>query len=461
MVVGSFSQETDVVVIGGGPGGYSAAFRAAELGQRVTIVDSRDALGGTCLHEGCIPSKSLLHAVQCIRQAGHAKEFGITFGEPQIDVDALRGSVQATIGQLTKGLGGLAKKLSVEPVTGLATFDDSRNVTVTNGNTMRLHFRRAIIATGSQPREHEALPWSMTRVWTPPQSMAVPSVPKTMLVVGENYMAVEIAMIYAGLGSQVTLMTQQPRLLPDADEDLVRPLLRSIKGELAELCTGCRVRGADESGDALTVRYEGEAQPKRDTFDAAVVAIGQQARLDRLGLEKTSARLREDGFVQVDEQMRTTDARIFAVGDVTGPDLLADKAIAQGRIAAEVAAGWDSMFDAQVIPMVVFTDPNIAWCGVTETAAKRMGRAVTVKKTPWGASGRAAGMHRTEGLTKLICADGSELVIGVGIVGANAAEMIGEAALAIEMGATATDLALTIHPHPTTCELISETARNA
>ncbi len=460
MVVGSFSQETDVVVIGGGPGGYSAAFRAAELGQRVTIVDDRDALGGACLHDGCIPSKTLLHAVQCIRQAERAKDFGITFGAPTIDIDALRESLSGTVKQLARGLSGLATKLKVESVSGLAKFDDSRNVTVTNGNTTRLHFRRAIIATGTLDREHEVLPFSMQCVWRPSDAMHLPEVPERMLVIGNEYSAVEIAMIYAGLGSQVTLVTECERVLPDADEDLVRPLVRTMKNELSELCFGCLVTGVDETDAGMHVRYEATTPPSRELFDVIVNVTGRAGRTDKLGLEKTSVRRGDDGFLQIDEQLRTTDPRIFAVGDVTGPGFLADKAIAQGRVAAEVAAGWESGFDAQAVPMVVFTDPNVAWCGVTEAAAKQAGRAITVKKTPWGASGRAASMKRTEGMTKIICDEASEFVIGVGIVGPNAAEMIGEAALAIEMGATVTDLALTIHPHPTTCELLSETARN-
>jgi len=459
MVVGSFSQETDLLIIGGGPGGYSAAFRAAELGVKTTIVDRREALGGVCLHEGCIPSKTLLHAVQCIRQAETARSFGISFSQPDIDLDELRQWVQRTVATLAKGLGGIGKKLKVEQATGIAHFDDSRNVTVTNGDTVRLRFRRAVIATGSKAKEHPLLTFDLPGVWKPTEAVQLPSVPKSLLIVGENYMSIELACIYAGLGSDVTLVTESDRLLPAADEDLLRVALRSLKDELTEICTGVSVIDVEANDDGVHLKFSGDNQPKRSDFDAVIVSIGQVGNVDGLALNTTQVKMTDDDFVTIDEQMRTTDPRIFAVGDVTGPDLLADKAIAQGRVCAEVAAGWDSVFDARVIPMVAFTEPNIAWAGLTEQTAKAEGRAISVRKIPWGASGRAAGMKRTEGMTKLICEKDSELVLGVGIVGTNAAEMIGEAALAIEMGATITDLAATVHPHPTTCELISEAAR--
>lgn len=461
MVVGSFSQETDLLVIGGGPAGYSCAFRAAELGLKTAIVDTRELLGGVCLHEGCIPSKTLLNAVQCIHQAMRAQSFGITFGEPAVDVDQLRDWVSTTVEQLAKGLTGIRKKLDVEQAVGIAHFDDARNVTVTNGNTARLRFRRAVVATGSKPKEHPVLRFDLPNVWTPNTAVTLPRVPKSLLVCGENYMAVELACVYAGLGSEVTIVTSEPRLLPSADEDLMRVLMRSLRHELTEIRPGVSIENVDATDDAVSVTFAGEQTPQRTRFDAAIVSIGQRGNVDGLALEQTSVAAGDDGFIAVNEQLRTNNPRILAAGDVTGPDLLADKAIAQGRVAAEVAAGWDSVFDPRVVPMVAFTDPNIAWCGLTERAAKNEGRNISVKTIPWGASGRAASMKRTEGVTKLICDHDSELVLGIGIVGANAAEMIGEAALAIEMGATVTDLAATIHPHPTTCELLSEAAQQA
>lgn len=459
MVVGEFTQEADVVIIGGGPGGYSTAFCAAELGASVTIVDDRPALGGVCLHEGCIPSKTLLHAVQLIRSAKRAAAFGIEFDEPKLNINTLRASVNEVIDQLAKGLAGLCKKNKVEIVTGAAHFDDSRSITVANGNITRLRFRRAVVATGSRPVTHSNISFDTPGVMSAMQAMHLERVPKTMLVVGDNYKAIETASIYAGLGSEVTLVTEGARFLPDADEDIVRPLMRVLADELTETCAEARIEKAEQTKGGVKVSIAGKVKPKRDTFDAVVVAIGQQANVSSLKLETTGVKLRDDGFIAVDDQLRTSDPRIFAVGDVTGPDLLADKAIAQGRVCGEVIAGHESHFDARVVPMVVFTDPNVAWCGLTETSAKRDGREITIKKIPWGASGRAAGMKRTDGMTKLITEKGSEFVLGVGIVGANAAEMIGEAALAIEMGATVTDLAATIHPHPTTCELLSDAAR--
>lgn len=459
MVVGEFTQEADVVIIGGGPGGYSAAFRAAELGASVTIVDDRPALGGVCLHEGCIPSKTLLYAVQLLRNAKRASAFGIEFGEPKLNINTLRAAVQQTVDQLAKGLAGLCRKHKIELITGTAHFDDSRSLTVANGNITRLRFRRAVIATGSTATAHDKLPFDLPGVLSPAAAMRLENIPKTMLVVGDDYKAVEIASIYAGLGCEVTLVTERGRILADADDDIIRPLARALSEELTEMCTEVQIESVEASGERVKVAMSGATKPSRDTFDAVVATAGQQANVSSLRLEKTSVRVGEDGFIEVQDQLRTSDARIFAVGDVTGRELLADKAIAQGRVCGEVLAGWDSYYDARVVPMVVFTDPNVAWCGLTETAAKEQGRAIAIKKMPWGASGRAAGMRRTEGMTKLICEEDSEFVLGVGIVGTNAAEMIGEAALAIEMGATITDLAATIHPHPTTCELLSDAAR--
>ena len=461
MVVGEFTQETDVVIIGGGPGGYTCAFRAAELGVKTLIVDAHQsgALGGVCLHDGCIPSKTLLHAAEVINLAAFADEMGVTFAKPHVDLKALLKWKDGAVKKLAAGLDAMCRKHGVERLQGTAHFEDSRHLAIVGGNVPRVKFRRAVIAVGSPPVPDEVLPFSVS-VWTPQQAVHFAhGVPKSLLVVGSHYQAVELASVYAALGCKVTLVDEAEQLLPDADGDLVRPLDKRLDDVLDDIAMGVRIKEAKIDKHGLTVSFEGDGAPKPSKFDAAIVCLGNLANVNGLELANTGAQLTDDGFVQIDDKLRTADQRIFAVGDVSGPPLLADKAIPQGRVCGEVLAGWGSIYDPRNVPTTVFTDAQIAWCGLTEQQAKDQGYTHSIAKIPWGASGRAVGMGRSEGVTKIIFDPDTQLVLGVGLCGPHACEMIAEGALAIEMGAVLTDLAHTIHPHPTMSELISDAAR--
>ena len=446
MVVGEFTQECDLLIIGAGPGGYAAAFRAAELGQSVTIVDSRSDLGGVCLHEGCIPSKTLLHIARQIREAEAAAQFGIMFQQPKIDLDAIRAWLDKTVAMLAKGLDSKAKKLGIQRLTGTARFDDGKNVSIAGGSVPRVKFRRCIIATGSTQAQIEELPGDSLTVLSPQQALTISTLPAKLLIVGHDYMAVELAMIYAALGSAVTLATSQATLLPEVDADIRRPLERRLKEQLAALSTNVE-RPTELAND--------------DSFDAVIVSERRVGNTSSLNLNAADVTVDVSGFIVVDETMRTGNPRIFAVGDVTGLPQLADLALAQGKISAEVIAGQPSVFDARSIPHVIFTDPEIAWCGLTESQAKRDDVPHAIAKLPWGASGRAVGMGRHDGLTKVIYDPETQVIDGIGLVGSGVSEMIGEASLAIEMGTTLEDLAATIHPHPTRVELLADAANAA
>lgn len=461
MVVGEFTQEAELVIIGAGPGGYAAAFRAAELGVQVAVVDERDAWGGVCLHAGCIPSKTLLHLAEIAGLADTAPLFGIKYSRPDLDVGKMRDWVKLSVDRLAAGLAGRAKKLGVELIKGRAHFEDEKHLAVVGGSVPRIKFRRAIVATGSVPKAHIRLPFDSDHVWSPRESMELPEIPERLLVVGSGYMAAELATIYAGLGSHVTMASDQPQLLPSADPDLQRPLLKKIEKLFAATLLEASVEAVDETSGGLKVTLRSAGADAVAEFDRAIVCLGQQPNLDDLNIDVLRLSQKGEGFLSVDEQMHTNHPRIFAVGDVTGHPLLADRALRQGRVAAEVIAGWNSAMDARAIPVTVFTDPQLAWCGLTEAEAQASSHNYRVQKVPWGASGRAVGMARTDGLTKLIYEPDTKLILGIGMVGAGAAEMISEAALAIEMGAELTDLAETIHPHPTMSELLSTAAETA
>lgn len=458
MVVGEFSQEADLVVIGGGPGGYSAAFRAAELGVSTTIIDNRDALGGVCLHEGCVPSKTLLHVAEVIDSASRAEEFGIRFGTPAIDLDAVRAWRTRTVTTLSKGLEATRRKHDVQHVQGIASFDDSRTLTLREAAIPRLRFRRAIIAAGTHAVPFPGLPFDDGLVITPGDAMSIQRVPETMLVVGGDYHTVEIALIYASLGTAVTIACPEASVLHEIDDDLVRPLLKTLRARLAAVHVNVTPERVEAAGSGVGVRL---GDDRVETFDLVCGQMTERGNVESLGLERTKATVDDSGFVVVDDQMRTNDPRLFAVGDITGHPLLADCAIHQGRVAAEVIAGHHSGYDARAVPHVVFTEPQLAWCGLLEKQAAAEGIPITVTKTPWGASGRAVGIGRPHGLTKVISDPDTGLVLGIGLVGPHASEMVAEAALAIEMGADVVDLAHTIHPHPTMSELLSDTARLA
>lgn len=458
MVVGELTEQTDVLVIGGGPGGYVAAFRAADLGLQVTLVDRSPLLGGVCLREGCIPSKALLHAAHLVENAAEAAAWGITFAPPQIDVAKLRGWKQSVVERLCGGINTLAKKRQVRVVQGAAVFEDSRTVRIEGGDVARLKFKHAIIATGSRPK---TLPAKIM----PPEcfvdstgALELPDIPKTLCVVGGGYIGLELGQVYAALGSEVTVIEALDRILTGCDDDLARPLAARLKKQFAAIHTGAAIESTRKKDGRVEITFAKAGKSETLRFDRVLVSVGRQPNSDGLGLEHTKVTVNAAGFIEVDEARRTSDKRIFAIGDVAGNPMLAHKASREGIVAAEVIAGHPAAFDARAIPAVVYTSPEVAWCGVTEAEAKERGVEIKVGKFPWGASGRAIAMGRPEGLTKIIADAGNGRVLGVGIVGEHAGDLIAEAVLAIEMGAEVGDLAMTIHPHPSTSETMMEAA---
>lgn len=457
MVVGEFTQETDLLVIGGGPGGYTAAFRAAELGVKTTIVDATGKLGGVCLHEGCIPSKTLLNVAETLHLAKSATQFGVHFKEPTIDLDEMRAFKSGVVEKLTGGLDGLCKKHGIERIEGRAHFENGRHVAIPGGKVPRIRFRKALIATGSRPVRLPKIEADSPRVIDSTGALELAKLPGSLLVIGGGYIGLELGQVYAALGSAVTLVEMMPQIIPGADADLVRPLERRMKADLDELVLGAEVTGMTETKDGIDVAFGGKKQPKRTTFDRVLVAVGRRPNSD-LGLDKTDVKVNDRGFIEVDSQFRTADRRIFAIGDVIGDPMLAHKAVHEGKIAADVIAGQENFDDHRAIPCVVFTDPEVAWAGLTETDAKKASIPYVAKKIPWSASGRAVAMGRTGGMTKILFDGENGAVLGVGLVGPHAGEMIAEAALAIEMGATDIDLNETVHPHPTLSEMTGEVA---
>jgi len=457
MVVGEFTQETDLLVIGGGPGGYSAAFRAAKLGVQTTIVEERGPLGGVCLHVGCIPSKTLLSMAEMVTMADHAREFGLEFQKPKIQLEGVRKWKDDVISKLARGLDAAAKKLGVERVKGRARFEDSKNVAISDGDVPRIKFRRAIIATGSVSVVLRGVQIDSPRVLNSSSALNVEDIPQRLLVVGGGYIGLELGAVYATFGSEVTVVEMLDTLLPGCDPELVKPLSKRMGKLLKEVCIETKVVSMKEAGKGVAVEFDGKNVPKQNKFDRVLVSVGRQPNTENLGLENTKVKV-EKGFIQVDAQFRTADPKIFAIGDVIGNPMLAHKAVHEGHVAAEVIAGKNTVFDRRTIPAVVFTDPEIAWCGLTEPEARQRGIEYTVKKMQWMGSGRAVAIGRTEGLTKILFDPKTQRVLGVGITGPHAGEMIAEGVLAIEMGAVATDLAETIHPHPTLSETIGEVA---
>jgi len=460
MVVGELLEETDLVVIGGGPGGYVAAFRAADLGVQTTLVDANPVLGGVCLREGCIPSKALLHVAHLIENAHAAAEWGVTFGKPKIDVDRVRGWKQSVVDKLCGGINTLAKKRNIRVIQGLARFEDGRTIRVDGPQGARLKFKHAIIATGSRPKK---LPESLIPADCCVDSsgaLELASVPKSLLVIGGGYIGLELGQVYAALGSRVTVVEALDRLLTGCDDDLARPLVARLTKQFEAVHVGAQLEAARKVGKEVEVAFTKGPERHVLKFEQVLVSVGRQPVTDNLGLEHTQVVVNDRGFVEVDATRRTADKRIFAIGDVAGNPMLAHKASREGIVAAEVIAGHKAEFDARAIPAVVYTSPEVAWCGLTESEAKAAGRAVKVGKFPWGASGRAIAMGRPEGLTKVIADAQTNRVLGVGIVGEHAGDLIAEAVLAIEMGALAEDLALTIHPHPATSETLMEAAES-
>lgn len=459
MVMGDMVDEVDVAVVGGGPGGYSAAFRCAELGLETVVIDADRRLGGACLFEGCIPSKALLHVAAVVSEAERAKEWGVDFGEPRISLDPLRKWKQErVIGKLARGLAGVAKAKGVTLIGGRAIFEDSSTLRIEGDTLQKMRFKHAIVATGSEASPLPGVALRSDRVMDSTAALELPDIPERLLVIGCGYIGLELGTVYATLGSRVTLVEMTEGLLPGVDRDLVQPLQRRIEKLFAAVHLRTKVTGLRETGDRVEATLEGQ-DPQ--TFDRVLVAVGRRARSGGLGLEATRVRLTDrGGFVQVDDRCRTDDPHVYAVGDVTGEPMLAHRAMRQGKVAAEALAGQPSAFDNVAIPAVVFTDPEIAWCGLSEAQAKSQGMETKVSKFQWAASGRAATIGRADGLTKLVADAASGRVIGVGIVGPGAGELIAEATLAVETAALVEDIAATIHAHPTLSETLMEAAEN-
>jgi len=455
--MGEPSRKTEVVVIGAGPGGYAAAFHAADLGLQTTLVDSRETLGGVCLHAGCIPSKALLFVSLLLSEARRGKEFGIRFGEPEIDLERLRQWKDGIVSQFTQGLSDLANRRGVEFIRGCASFENCHSLRLKESEISQIKFKHAIIATGSRPMGIPGIEIESGRVMDSTGGLNLEEVPKTLLVVGGGYIGLELGTVYASLGSQVTLVEMTNGLLPGVDRDLVRPLSRRIQELFAQVHLNTRVVAMKETKQGIETKFEGEIGEHR-TFEKVLVSVGRQSNSDELGLENTKVERDEKGSIQVDQQCRTAESDIFAIGDVAALPMLAHKATREGKLVAQVIAGQTVAFDNVAIPAVVFTDPEVAWCGLTETQAKSEGRKVKVTRFPWAASGRALTLGRREGLTKMIFDPQSGQVLGVGLVGLHAGELIGEGVLAVEMAVVAEDLASIIHTHPTLSETLGEAA---
>ena len=448
-----------LVVVGGGPGGYAAAFLAADLGLSVALVDPEANPGGVCVYRGCIPSKALLHVAKVIDESRHAKAWGVTFGEPKIDIDQLRAFKDNVVKRLTSGTGQLAKHRKIQYLQGWAELVDAHHLTVklTAGGGETVQFEHALLATGSLPAIPPMLKVDDPRVMDSTAALDLPDIPKSLLVVGGGYIGLELGTVYAALGSAVTVVEMTPGLLPGADRDLVDVLAKRVTQTMKSVLLETKVVSVKPEAKGVRVTFEGKGE-KEQLFDRVLVAVGRRPNSKIPGLERTQVQVDQRGFIMVDEQRRTHEPSIFAIGDVVGEPMLAHKASHEGRVAVEVMAGENVAFAPRAIPAVVFTDPELAWAGLTEAQAAKEGRHVTVAKFPWGASGRAITLDRTDGLTKLILDPESERLLGVGLVGPGAGELIAEGVLAIEMGANATDLKLTIHPHPTLTETMMESA---
>ena len=451
--------ECQVVVLGSGPGGYTAAFRAADLGQDTVLVERYAALGGVCLNVGCIPSKALLHAARVIDEAAHAGDFGIAFGEPKIDLDKLRAYKDKVVAQMVKGLDGMSKQRKVRVVEGTGTFVSPNEIeVVTKDGTKLVRFEKAIIAAGSQALKLPGFPWDDPRVMDSTDALLLADIPKKLLVVGGGIIGLEMACVYDALGSEVTVVELMDQLMPGADPDLVRPLQQRLSKRYAGIHLKVKVAKIEAEKKGLKATFEGEKAPEPMLFDRVLVAIGRTPNGAKIGADKAGVAVTDRGFIPVDRRMRTNVPHIFAIGDLVGQPMLAHKATHEGKVAAEVAAGEKSEFVARVIPSVAYTDPEIAWVGLTETEAKKQGIKVGVGKFPHAASGRAVGIGRTEGFTKLLFDEATHRVVGGGIVAPNAGDLIAEVALAIEMGCEAADIGLTVHPHPTLSESVGMAA---
>jgi dihydrolipoamide dehydrogenase len=457
-------MHSQVVVLGGGPGGYAAAFLAADLGMEVAIVEADPRLGGTCLLRGCIPSKALLHVAKVISEAREMAEWGVEFGVPKLSVEKLRKRKEQVISTLTGGLAQLAKRRNVKVVNARGVFVDSQTLQLEGGDpktydSERLTFDHCILATGSVPAMPKMFQIGSDRVMDSTGALELKDVPGSLLVVGGGYIGLEMGTVYAEIGAKVSVVELLDGLLPGADRDLVKPLEKRLRESFDQIMLSTKVLALKDVGNKVEVEMEGPDGAKfKNTYDRVLVSVGRRPKSQGFGLENTKVTVNEKGFVEIDDQQRTSDPHILAIGDVAGEPMLAHKASHEGKVAAEVLHGEPAAFDKAAIPAVVFTDPEIAWAGLTADQAKKEGREVAISQYPWQASGRAIANARTDGLTKVIADPATDRILGVGIVGAGAGELIAEAVLAIEMGCTARDLGETIHPHPTLSETVGFSA---
>jgi dihydrolipoamide dehydrogenase len=451
--------ECQLLVLGSGPGGYTAAFRGADVGLDTVLVERYETLGGVCLNVGCIPSKALLHAAAVIDEAEAMAAHGVSFGKPKIDIDKLRGFKSKVVGQLTGGLSTMAKQRKVRTVQGVGSFVSPNELEVESKDGKKLiRFEKAVIAAGSQSVRLPAFPWDDERIMDSTGALELKDVPKKLLVVGGGIIGLEMATVYAALGSEVTVVEFMDQIIPGADADLIKPLAKRLASKVKGIHLKTKVVEAKATKKGIEVSYEGENIPETTLFDRVLVSVGRSPNGNKIGADKAGVVVTERGFINVDTQMRTNVPHIFAIGDLVGQPMLAHKATHEAKVAAEVAAGMKTHFDARVIPSVAYTDPEIAWVGVTEREAKEKGLKIGVGKFPWAASGRAIGIDRTEGFTKLLFDEETHRVVGGGIVGPHAGDLISEIALAIEMGSEAADIGLTIHPHPTLSESVGMAA---
>jgi dihydrolipoamide dehydrogenase len=454
------SNKTELVVIGGGPGGYAAAFYAADLGIETTLVDLEPNPGGVCLYRGCIPSKALLHAAKVIHEAREAEHFGLKFGEPKLDLDVLREWKNQVVGKMTGGLGQLSKARKVTFIKGRARFANAGSIVIeTEGGEQTLEFTHAILATGSRPARIPAFDIGSDLVWDSTAALELRTIPKKLLVVGGGYIGLELGTVYSALGSHVSVVEMTGGLLPGADRDLVKVLEPSVRAKMKHVWLNTKVVEIKEVKKGIQVTFEGDdVEEKTQVFDNVLVSIGRAPNSQNLGLENTKVVVNQRGFVEVNGARQTAEPTIYAIGDIAGDPMLAHKASHEGRTAVEAIKGHNVIFEPRAIPAVVFTDPEIAWCGLTEGEAEKQNIKVEVARFPWGASGRATTLGRSDGVTKLLIEPESQRVLGVGIAGPGAGELIAEGVLAIEMGAVADDIKLSIHPHPTLSETVMESA---
>jgi dihydrolipoamide dehydrogenase len=446
-------MNAEVVVLGGGPGGYSAAFRAADLGKQVVLVEREPVLGGVCLNVGCIPSKALLHTALVIHEAEEMAGHGISFGKPELDLDKIRTWKESVTKALNTGLSGLAKQRKVTVVRGSGQFTSANSIAVqAEQGVTQINFTNAIIAAGSQPTKIPTFPHDDPRLWDSTDALALTQIPKKLLIVGGGIIGLEMATVYHAFGSQISVVELMEQIIPGCDQDLVTPLFRRIKKQYDNIWLETRVTAIEALPEGLKVSFAGKDAPESELFDAVLVAVGRRPNGQLVAAEQAGVSVNEQGFIPVDKQQRTNVPHIFAIGDIVGNPMLAHKAVHEGKIAAEVIAGHKAGFDALTIPSVAYTDPEVAWMGLTENQAKQQGIEYDKAAFPWAASGRSLSMGRKEGITKILCEKETGRILGAGMVGPNAGELIAEAVLALEMGADAEDISLTIHPHPTLSE---------